>query len=139
LVAGWREDDPSADVQSTLLPYAGTRFVEWEKSVERQSELSSELADLKQVVSFLCLKKTWIRAKVRKLKPPFQKNCGLCWTKDFPELEEKSDDEPNPRRSLMVLMENGQVLGPGHSPHENIREKGGGRFSHWKMGGPIRF
>ena len=36
-----------------------------------------------------------------------------------------------PHASDLALYENGQPLGPQHSLHADIREKAGGRFSHW--------
>src|SRR3954454_4746135 len=39
-------------------------------------------------------------------------------------------DNPDGSRSLLRLYENGQLLGPAHSPHA-IRERGYGRYSHW--------
>jgi arylsulfatase A-like enzyme len=30
------------------------------------------------------------------------------------------------------LLEDGRELGPAHSPHEDVREQGSGRYSHWK-------
>jgi len=33
--------------------------------------------------------------------------------------------------SRLVLLEHGQVLGPAHAPHEELRRLGGGRYSHW--------
>ncbi|NUQ00576.1 MAG: hypothetical protein HUU35_12045, partial [Armatimonadetes bacterium] len=34
-------------------------------------------------------------------------------------------------RSNLILLENGQPLGPAHSAHADIRAQGGGRYSHW--------
>lgn len=34
-------------------------------------------------------------------------------------------------QSDLQLFENGQPLGPGHTLHQDIRERGAGRFSHW--------
>jgi hypothetical protein len=34
-------------------------------------------------------------------------------------------------QSSTVLLEDGQVLGPGCALHEDIRRHGGGRYSHW--------
>jgi hypothetical protein len=35
--------------------------------------------------------------------------------------------------SNLQLRENGQLLGPAHSGHSDIRETGKGRYSHWRM------
>jgi hypothetical protein len=39
--------------------------------------------------------------------------------------------------SALQLRENGQLLGPAHSVHADIRERGQGRYSHWQ--GRLRF
>lgn len=48
-------------------------------------------------------------------------------------LEVYPDDERHPTRSAAVLSERGVVLAPAHSsPHVDIVEQGGGRYSHWR-------
>jgi hypothetical protein len=42
-----------------------------------------------------------------------------------------SDTNGTPRSSKLVLFESGRALGPPHSLHAEIRERGGGRYSHW--------
>ncbi len=41
----------------------------------------------------------------------------------------RSDDSPGD--SSLVMYENGRVLGPAHVLHQDIRDLGGGRYSHW--------
>ncbi|MDW6020959.1 hypothetical protein SAZ10_04200 [Mesorhizobium sp. BAC0120] len=45
-----------------------------------------------------------------------------------------SDSMDNPSISSSILLENKHALGPPHSGHQEIAEKGGGRFSHWNGG-----
>ena len=45
-----------------------------------------------------------------------------------------SDSGFFPGQSTLQLYENGKQLGPAHSLHEDIRNAGGGRFSHWGNG-----
>ncbi len=40
-------------------------------------------------------------------------------------------DQQGSTASRLQLLENGRLLGPAHSSHADIRDKGGGRFSHW--------
>lgn len=40
-------------------------------------------------------------------------------------------DVANEAASRLVLFENGKPLGPAHSPHDDIRKEGSGRYSHW--------
>ena len=42
------------------------------------------------------------------------------------------DTAATPDASKLRLFENGRELGPPHTPHTRIREKGGGSFSHWE-------
>ncbi len=54
---------------------------------------------------------------------------GFCYiaSMDFGEEGDKSTSNG----SQLLLFEDGRPLGPPHSPHADIREKGGGRYSHW--------
>ena len=46
----------------------------------------------------------------------------------------KGDSSEHPRQSTLVLLRDGQPLGPPHSVHDSIAKKGGGAFSHWQTG-----
>lgn len=54
-----------------------------------------------------------------------------------PLLDELSDTLEAPERSPFLLYENDRLLGPAHSEHADILEKGHGRFSHWVGSGFI--
>lgn len=41
------------------------------------------------------------------------------------------DTNEHPRGSSLLLLENGRPLGPPHGQHQDIRETGRGRYSHW--------
>ena len=56
---------------------------------------------------------------------------GYSWAVKTADLFEEGDTVEHPRRSHLLLFENGVPLGPAHSDHASIRELGGGRFSHW--------
>ena len=45
-----------------------------------------------------------------------------------------SDSRFFPQQSTLQLYEDGKELGPAHSLHDDIRNTGGGRFSHWGNG-----
>lgn len=53
---------------------------------------------------------------------------GHCFVAAMP-IGPASDAEG---RSRVRVFENGKELGPGHCTHEEVRSKGGGRFSHWR-------
>ena len=52
---------------------------------------------------------------------------GCCFTSPLPaQLVSDADG-----RSRIQLYEDGELLGPGHCGHDEVREKGEGRYSHW--------
>jgi hypothetical protein len=59
------------------------------------------------------------------------KEQGLAYTFLLPDLAEEADG-PNGPSSQWVLLENGKPLGPPHSSNDDVRQKGAGRYSHWK-------
>lgn len=65
------------------------------------------------------------------LAGPFVKETGFCWIADLPKHEGSADNVKDGNRSKLVLYEDGKALGPAHSIHDEIRQKGQGRFSHW--------
>lgn len=68
---------------------------------------------------------------------PFIKNEGYCWevkrdaNADFQQLKLKGDTAQLPKASRLILLEDGQIIGPAHTIHEDIRKLGGGCYSHW--------
>lgn len=63
---------------------------------------------------------------------PHKQEVGCSW-----ELRTSlggADNMTDPACSMVQLFENDQELGPPHSLHSDIRELGGGRFSHWHNG-----
>jgi len=42
------------------------------------------------------------------------------------------DNNSFPRRSRLIVVENGKLLGPAHAAHVEIRTEGAGRYSHWE-------
>lgn len=121
LVAGWREPIVAADAEETLLPYGGVRML------LDQRPASADAFDL--------LRYGVVEGKgiqTLKLVGPFRKDSGLCWAIRLPGTVPLGDDEAEIARTKLVLFEDGIPLGPSHSLHDDIREKGRGRYSHWK-------
>lgn len=46
----------------------------------------------------------------------------------------EGDDNANPQRSTLRLTESGKPIGPAHALHDDIRNLGNGRYSHWGGG-----
>ncbi len=65
------------------------------------------------------------------LRGPFRPRSGFCYTVDLPALEASADSTAEPRRSQLMLYEDGAILGLAHSLHEHIARYGKGRHSHW--------
>lgn len=63
----------------------------------------------------------------------FRREIGLCWLARLPARLISDADG----LSRLVLFEDGKPLPLAHTPHEEIRKLGGGRYSHW--GGHIYF
>lgn len=59
---------------------------------------------------------------------------GLAWYCQLPGDALVGDTATFPTRSRLKLLEGDTVLGPPHSMHDEIREKGRGRYSHWHTG-----
>ena len=59
-----------------------------------------------------------------------ERDVSHCVTALLPQLE-KGDDESAPTRSRLQLFEDGKRLERAHSLHDDIRNRGAGRFSHW--------
>src|SRR5262249_45321577 len=69
--------------------------------------------------------------KRRRLPGPFHKDQGNCWIAPLPWWQANADSSTSPYRSPLVVFEDGMALKRAHSPHDEIRALGGGRYSHW--------
>lgn len=50
----------------------------------------------------------------------------------IPEFRAQANDASDPRRSRLVVYENGKQLGPNHAPFDTIRQVGKGHYNHWQ-------
>ncbi len=55
---------------------------------------------------------------------------GHCWVIDVGHAE--CADDRNANTSPLLLFEDHVPIGPAHCLHDEIRQKGAGRFSHWQ-------
>ncbi len=62
---------------------------------------------------------------------PYTHEIGNAYEAALPDLTPYSDGPSAPNQSSLRLYEDGQLLGPPHSVHQNIRIVGAGSFSHW--------
>ncbi len=94
-----------------------------DKAEEEKALLGRTLAELAGILPGKA-----VRVRLRR---PFQAGGGRCWQKALPKLAGAADGPDHPRRSPALVFEDGVLLGPAHSGHEEIRKHGGGRYSHW--------
>jgi SAM-dependent methyltransferase len=65
------------------------------------------------------------------LTGPFIKMEGYAVALRFDELREVADTTTAPKRSRLMLYEDGVPLGLNHTVHDHVKRFGAGRFSHW--------
>ena len=65
------------------------------------------------------------------LQAPFHPQSGFSYAVELPTLEASADTAAEPRRSHLMLYEDGAILGLAHSIHDHIARYGKGRHSHW--------
>jgi len=63
---------------------------------------------------------------------PFAHDGGFAWRAGLPGLIAGADDLDTPRRSRLVLLEDGAPLWLRHTQHCDIRDQGHGLYSHWR-------
>lgn len=61
----------------------------------------------------------------------FKPDGGHAYVCRLPADFTEGDTNEDPHRSNLDLLEDGRGLGPSHSEHALIRERGGGLYSHW--------
>lgn len=67
------------------------------------------------------------------LLPPFTQDAGYGWRAErLHHLTHLADETAHPARSPMVVTEDGRPLRLGHAGHDEIRQAGAGRYSHWR-------
>jgi SAM-dependent methyltransferase len=72
--------------------------------------------------------------RLEAMTAPFVHQSGHMWQISAPQLCRLADNAPAPdaqRRSPVFVFEDDQQLAFPHSLHDDIRRRGGGRFSHW--------
>jgi hypothetical protein len=65
------------------------------------------------------------------LDRPYEHVDGYMWSVAVPDLKHLASGEAEPRKSAIVLTENGRLTGYRNALHEGIRRFGEGRYSHW--------
>ncbi len=131
LVAAWRGEPEQSVVEDALLPYTGaytTLELRTLRAEAGQLRLTAAAAQQK-LETFVISRRP---VEQRTLEPPFSCDQGRCWIAAIPDLEPGADNQQDPVRSTLLLLENERLLGPAHALHDDIRTDGGGRYSHWR-------
>jgi FkbM family methyltransferase len=124
-VYGWRGAEPAVLVEPTHMPYVGLAHYRRAAGVagtRRQNE------DVGRLVAELLRESS--HAVVHRIEKGFKKERGHCWYYRLPE-EFPAGDSIGDSDSATIVLESGRALGPGHTPHDDIRFTGRGLFSHW--------
>lgn len=67
------------------------------------------------------------------LSGPYSRKLGKMFIAPLPaDCEATADTPETPRRSRLMLYEDGEPLGLAHAIHDHVARFGGGRFSHWR-------
>jgi hypothetical protein len=106
-----------------------------QQNLEREAELvkaaSVREAELLDYLKFYAVSGAKVLKRTR-LKKPYRQEIGLCWKARLDKFMPIADNEKRPRYSTLLLYEGDKLLQPAHAGHEEIRNLGGGRYSHWK-------
>lgn len=151
-VAAWRSSIPEAATEETVLPYVGARFeLQLREARSEVATLREEAERLRAIVFALDSREQALQGREaalaaslqsyivngrqslesRRLTPPFMPEGQRGWVVNLPDLQGGADCSSEPRRSILLLFEGDQMMGPAHSLHGDIRMLGEGRFSHW--------
>lgn len=81
------------------------------------------------------MNKQWGDVEARRvhieLRGPYESGGRYMYVSPLGDLSERADTSSFPKRSRLMLYEDGTPLGLAHSSHEDIKTYGLGRFSHW--------
>ncbi len=72
------------------------------------------------------------KSKNEDLQAPFIHRGGYAWTANLEHYADVCDTSEHPRRSRIMLYEDGAPLGFAHALHAHIQSHGGSRYSHWE-------
>ena len=124
---GWRPEAALPPLASSFLPYVDLSLLKEFSRVHDRRAVPEYYENDAQI------RRTTLELETRiELFGPFHPDEGFGWVVRLPESLPEGDTLENPKGSNLVLLEDGQPIGPPHTEHRLIRKYGGGRFSHWR-------
>jgi hypothetical protein len=70
--------------------------------------------------------------RINRLHPSrIEEDADFLWRVPLPADFGRGDSEDAPNASTLCLFEDARALGPPHAPHDEIRRRGKGAYSHW--------
>jgi glycosyltransferase involved in cell wall biosynthesis len=120
--------------KTMLSPYTGLSYYLQQQRHLLYEEMARQEAREVELLDYLKLY-TSPSVKVLKrvvLEKPYQQEIGFSWAIRLEKLKLSADDGEHLSRSALLLYEDDKLLQPAHAMHEDIRNLGAGRHSHWK-------
>lgn len=128
LLAGWRGDPPGLARVPSALPYVGLDLCAELADARHRATVEPFLYQAGRVLAEVTAgSQDW---DVRRIDGRLSAEGGHCVVWRCPDGVPSGDADGHQASPTLVL-EDGRVLGPGHALHDDIRRRGGGRYSHW--------
>ena len=128
LLAGWRTEAEAVVRESSYIPYVGIEPYRELAEMRARKFMEPQYRHATDILVDLMLREG--EGDVHELSGPYRHERGHCWTYRLPADVPLGDTETFQDVSTLLL-EDGHLLGPAHTPHAEIWERGGGRYSHW--------
>ena len=128
LLAGWRTESEGVSRESSYMPYVGIEPYRELAEIRARKFMEPQYRHATDILVDLMTREG--EGDVRELSGPYRHERGHCWTYRLPADVPLGDTETFQDVSTLLL-EDGHLLGPAHTPHAEIWERGGGRYSHW--------
>jgi len=141
LVSAWRGSIPLASTYVSMIPKVGVELTNLtDEFTARETNLLNEFTTREtNLVGYLKSYAVFGEKGLKRgtLTRPYQKENGFAWIAQLPNLKADADSQESPIHSSLLLSEDDQLLQPAHAMHDEIRNFGEGRYSHW--GGYLYF
>ena len=128
LVSAWRGLTPSTLARSSWIPNAGVAPIN-DHADQIRYMIHQASAPLEILKSYALHGGKALKRVI--LDRPYKKEIGFSWIIRLEDLKLFADNAEHSNRSALLLYEDGKLLSPAHAMHDDIRNLGAGRYSHW--------